>query len=91
MSHYHHNEQARTEQARTEQARTAAKFVYIKLCRQGHLEAAQRVLRLLQDGRRTFGIGDADWTAALALEAENVFLTAYNLSRNGLSCCFIIV
>jgi len=84
MSHYHHNEQARTEQART-----AAKFVYIKLCRQGNLEAAQRVLWLLQDGRRTFGIGDADWAAELALEAEKCI--PYRSSRNGLSCCFIIV
>lgn len=78
MNHYHN-----------EQARTAAKFVYMKLCRQGHLEAAQRVLWLLQDGRRTFGISDADWTAHIALEAEKCI--PYSTTRKVLSCCFTLM
>ena len=55
-----------------EQRRTHAKYVYCKLCRNGELEAAQRVLRLLTNGSLPFFNGDADWTASVELTREKL-------------------
>ena len=71
-----------------EHARTAAKFVYIKLCRRGHLGAAGRVLRLLRDNRVSLGTSEPDHKAHLALEAEHCI--PYRLYSKGSGSLFLL-